>query len=258
MEITTNTLSEAHEAACDVIMSQHKEIYIQTHVDKKEFTLEFESPSGGDDIMVLHILHPGDEPQVSAGSNYGPLLTEAYKKQFLTLSPPREDGKHATYTYWNRLEDYPHVILDRLKGNGDGGGYKQVTELVEKLANDPNSRRGVMVTWSPMLDSKSLEPPCMDMVQLVIRKGRLHIRVVFRSQDMLLGLAENLVGVRALQCLIVEWINRLGIITVEAGEVTLVSLIPHIYKKRDTSDFEKLRAYIHEKKTYGKWHPRIK
>jgi thymidylate synthase len=257
VEIIAETLSEAHEAAFDVILDCHKEINIQTHIDKKEFTLEFEGVNGGDDFITMRILHPLQEPQVSEGSRFGPLFTQAYKKQFLTLTPPREDGKEATYTYWNRMEDFrilgctfgPLGKVETIvtRGGGRGDGYKQVSKLITKLAADPNSRRGVIVTWDPELDAESREPPCMDMLQFVVRNGKLNGRLVFRSQDVLLGLPENLVGGTAL----LEYIaNALGL---PVGQLTIVSLIPHIYKKRDGDDFDKMRAHIFKKKTLGQW-----
>ena len=267
MEIITDTLSESHEAACAVIIEQHREIDIQTHKDKEEFTLEFRTKPGEDDSITLRILHPQQQPQISAGSQYGDKLTDAYKKQFLTLSPPRPDGMHATYTYWNRLADYPCVGIASgafsephaiPMGDGRGDGHNQILELIEKIAADRNSRRGVMVTWNPMLDGKSGEPPCMDLVQIIIRDNVVHIRVVFRSQDMLMGLPENLVGVTALLEYITYEIQKKCGIGLVVGCVTLVSLIPHIYKKRDTKDFDLIRAEIHRKKTLGLWHSIIR
>lgn len=281
MEIITNTLAEAHEAAFDAILQQHKEIDIQTHVDKKEFTLEFEGPNHTDGCITLHILHPLQEPLVSSGAPFGAGFTAAYEKQFLTLSPPRPDGNHATYTYWNRSEDHPTLnhpeptlqkVIRLLKnhllctqeeypkflGDGRGDGFKQITKLIEKLAADPNSRRGVVITWNPLLDATSLEPPCMDFIQVVIRNNRVHIRVVFRSQDIGLGLPENLVGVKALLVHITDEINKISHVQYQVGEVTLVSLIPHIYKKRDANYFDQMAAEISRKKSSGLWCPVIK
>jgi len=289
MEIITDTLSEAHEAAFDAIVQQHKEIDIQTHIDKKEFTLEFEGPDGTDDCITLHILHPLQEPLVSAGAPFKAGFTAAYEKQFLTLTPPRADGNHAVYTYFNRSEDFPYPappepILQKLfrllknhifntnvqypamLGDGTGTGFKQITELVKKLAADPNSRRGVIVTWNPLLDARSLEPPCMDFIQIVIRNKRVHIRVVFRSQDIGLGLPENFVGVKAYLVYIVDALNaetnRLydydNYDVYSVGEITLVSLIPHIYKKRDANYFDQMLEEIRKKKAEGRWHPVIR
>lgn len=276
MEITANTLSEAHEAAFDAIIESHSEIDIQTHRDKKEFTLEFNNKEGHDDCITLHVLYPLREPQVSEGAPFGKGFTAAYEKQFTTISPHRKDGNHATYTYWNRSEDYPfpnsresainklirlvknHILnteeeYQSMHGDGRGDGFKQVTELVKKLAADPNNRRGVIVTWNPLLDATSLEPPCMDLIQVVIRKGKVHIRVVFRSQDIGLGLPENLVGVKAYLVYITNEINRLSGKNYEVGEITLVSLIPHIYKKRDANYFDKMIEVIKKKKESGNW-----
>jgi thymidylate synthase len=267
MEIIAETLSEAHEAAFDEILNCHKEIDIQTHVDKKEFTLEFEGENGGDDIITMRVLHPLQEPQVSPGVNYQTGFTEAYKKQFLTLTPPRADGNHAVYTYWNRSKDFPCVGIASnawqsahavVMGDGRGDGFDQVSIVIEKLAKDPNNRRGVIVTWNPLIDARSLEPPCMDMIQFVIRNGRLHMRVIFRSQDILLGLPENFVGCTAYLVYVAAEISKLVGHEVKVGELTLVSLIPHIYKKRDGDEFDQMRARIHELKTLGKWKVQVK
>lgn len=281
MEIFTDTLSEAHEAAFDAIVQQHKEIDIQTHVDKKEFTLEYTGAEGHDACIILHISHPEQEPLVSAGSPFGAGFTKAYEKQFLTLTPPRLDGNHAVYTYWNRSEDFPitppsEPLLSRIRrvlknhilgtsheypkmlGDGRGDGFKQITEVIKKLAGDPNNRRGVIVTWNPLLDARSIEPPCMDFIQIVIRNGKVHIRVLFRSQDIGLGLPENLVGVKALLVYITNEINKLSKVTYEVGEITLISLIPHIYKKRDANYFDQMIDHINKKKANGLWNPIIR
>jgi thymidylate synthase len=264
MEIYTETCAEAHEAAIDAILSRHKEIDIQTHIDKKEFTLEFEDGQGNPDEIKLKIFSPLKEPQISPGSPFGPQFTAAYKRQFLTLTPPREDGKQATYTYWNRLEDYPYEtrvlrsyeVITELVGDGKGNGFKQVTELIDKILQDENTRRGVMVTWNPILDARSVEPPCMNWVQVVVRNGKVHLRNLFRSQDMLLGLPENLVGSGALLEYITAQLIRAGFPCI-VGTLTLISTIPHIYKKRDSNDLDMMRRHIYNLKMQGKWHPRV-
>lgn len=264
MEIITETLSEAHEAACAVIMEQHNEIDIQTHIDKKEFTLEFAGPNGSDDSLTLRILKPWAEPKLSLATQYGPGFTAQYRKQFLTITPPREDGKHATYTYFNRLADFPTIECDSddgwivTRGNGDQHGFDQITHLCHKLSTDPKSRRGVVVTWNPFLDANSSEPPCMDILQAIIRNHVLNLRVMFRSQDMLMGLPENLIGCESLQKYMCDKINAMaGSLIVGQGNLTLFSWTPHIYKKRDGDDFDRMRQEIHRKKTLGLWHPKI-
>jgi thymidylate synthase len=275
MEIIAVTLSEAHEAAVDAVLTTSKAIDIQTHLDKEEKTIEFESEDGSDEIITIKVLCPLNEPQVSAGAMFKEGFTNAYKKQFLTLSPPRPDGKHATYTYWNRLEDYLYYtagvdndgdFYDDIRGDGCGTGIKQISGIIEKLAEDPNSRRGVAVTWNPDCDIDSTEPPCMLFVQFVIRNGKVNMRCLFRSQDILSGLGENLVGCAALLEHVTKGINELttmcepGEIPVEygVGSLILISIIPHIYFKRDAHELEKMKREIHKKKTFGQWNVIIK
>jgi thymidylate synthase len=268
MEIITVTLSEAHEAAVDAVLNTSKAIEIQTHADKAEKTIEFEAEDGSDEIIVIKVLCPLNEPQVSKGAMFKKGFTEAYKKQFLTLTPPRKDGNHATYTYWNRLEDYPFPVYggDKngyyMEGNGCGNGIKQIDGIIEKLAADNNSRRGVAVTWNPIIDRDSAEPPCMNWVQFVIRNNKVNMRCVFRSQDILSGLGENLVGCAALLDYVAKGITRIwfreGALKFEVGSLTLISTIPHIYHIRDAHELQKMKTEINRKKTFGLWNPIVK
>lgn len=254
VEFTSLTLADAHEAAFDIILEQHKEIDIQTHVDKKEFTLELEGPGGSDAIMVMHVIEPLAEPQLSPGCAYAtrPGFVDGYKKQFLTLTLPRADGMQATYTYWNRLKDYPPNIYEGAElvyqeGDGKGDGFDQVAPLIEKLKSDHNNRRGVMIPWNPLIDASSQDPPCLNWVQVVIRNGLMHMRVLFRSQDMLLGLPGNLVGCSAMMSFLSKEIG------VPVGSLTLISTIPHIYKKRDGDEFDLMRNHIFRRKIEKRW-----
>ncbi len=281
MEIIADTLSEAHEGAVDAVLSRNKKIDIQTSPDKKEATIEFESLDGTDEVITIKVRNPLAEPQVSAGCPFKAGFTAAYKKQFLTLTPPRKDGMQATYTYWNRHEDHPssiprskismwwrrirnHVlgieetVGDRiLFGDGRGDGIKQITSIIEKLAKDPNNRRGVSVTWNPLLDMTSTDPPCMIFIQIVIRNGKVYMRTLFRSQDILLGLCENLVGAAALIEYITNEINRLAGTSYTVGTLILISTIPHIYQIRDANHLDEMKVEINRKKTLGLWKVRV-
>lgn len=262
MKLITEDLGQAHEAMFDAILETHREITIQTHATKKEFTLEYRTTPGQDDFLTVEVLYPQNQPQISPGASYGELLADAYRKQFLTLSPPN-DGKEATYTYYNRIADHPYmkVVYDAIAGeytpewvgDGDGRGYNQIQELIKKLAGDNNSRRGIMVTWNPMLDATSMEPPCMDMIQCVMRDRFLFMRIIFRSQDWLSAGGENLIGCSALQQYIVNGINRISDNCCVCGSMTIISLIPHIYSKRDGDEFDKMRKHIAGKKALRQW-----
>jgi len=265
MEIIADTLSEAHEGAVDAVLNTSKAIDIQTHPDKVEKTIEFEAEDGSDEIITIKVVHPLREPQVSAGAMFGEGFTKAYKKQFLTLSPPRDDGKHATYTYWNRHEDHPYPVHDVggskvfsfWRGDGSGDGIKQITEIINKLVADLSSRRAVSVTWNPALDITSTEPPCMLFVQFVIRNGQVNMRTLFRSQDIMSGLGENLIGCAALQEYVTNEINARARTPYSVGSLILISIIPHIYHIRDAHELGKMKSEINRKKTLGLWKVKI-
>ena len=92
-------------------------------------------------------------------------------------------------------------------------------------------------------------------VQFVIRNGQVNMRTLFRSQDILSGLGENLVGCAALLEYVTKGINLqmpLGK-GYDVGSLILISIIPHIYFKRDEHELQQMKHEIFNKKQFGKW-----
>ena len=64
----------------------------------------------------------------------------------------------------------------------------QVAAVVETLRKDPDSRRAVICLWDPYMDTQeSNDIPCNDMVFFKIRENKLHMTVLNRSNDAILG-----------------------------------------------------------------------
>lgn len=66
----------------------------------------------------------------------------------------------------------------------------QWRNVVNELKVHPNSRRAVIVLWDPMEDGKfpnSLDYPCNDMIQFLIRNNKLNMIVTQRSSDIIWG-----------------------------------------------------------------------
>jgi thymidylate synthase len=106
----------------------------------------------------------------------------------------------------------------------------QVRYIVEMLKKSPESRRAVGVTWCPPVDEWMANCPCLQLIQCVIREGRLDMKVVFRSNDMLSAAGANMFALVRLQEFMAKEVG------VHVGAYTHISLIPHIYFKRDMAD----------------------
>lgn len=64
----------------------------------------------------------------------------------------------------------------------------QVKTVVETLTKDPDSRRGVICLWDPFMDTQeSNDIPCNDMAFFKVRENKLHMTVLNRSNDAILG-----------------------------------------------------------------------
>jgi len=108
----------------------------------------------------------------------------------------------------------------------------QIDYIVRKLTAAKNSRRAIAVTWNPAVDENLDDCPCLQIVQCLIRDGKLQMKAVFRSNDILSAAGANIYALVHLQKTIA---GRLGI---PCGRYTHIALVPHIYYLRDINDIE--------------------
>jgi len=205
-------ISRAHEQVVKMILE--KGWVLQT--EDAETTIEFEE-------IAMQVDTPLAEPMVSPHSRFQQKFVEQYARDLL-------NGSHASfeYDYHGRLFDWG----ERLMVDGQPVHVNQINYIVEKLKSSPVSRRAIAITWNPVIDEKLDDCPCLQLVQCVLREGKLDMRVVFRSNDMLTAAGANMYALVQLQKSIAE---KLG---VPCGTYTHISLVPHIYYLRDLHDIE--------------------
>lgn len=251
MEIVKDTLAEAHEAAVKELLLA-PEIDIETSPGKWEKTWEL------DETLMLIIKHPLKERMVSEAVRFGPMSLNAYKDTFYKLSPPRADGNHATYTYGNRGCDYPikKAIITgtsekgtlelgtKFIGNGDGHGFNQFDAIIDRLKKSPESRRAVMITWVPEIDSFHHEPPCCQNMHFLIRNNRVHGKFLFRSRDGLSAMGENLPAEAFFLDKVTSRLNEECNTHYEVGTLTDISNSFHLYWKRDMQELQEMKRIL--------------
>jgi thymidylate synthase len=75
----------------------------------------------------------------------------------------------------------------------DGGdGIDQITQLVERLQNNPDSRRHLVTAWNPAEVERMALPPCHCLTQFYIGNGKLSCQLYQRSADIFLGVPFNI------------------------------------------------------------------
>lgn len=74
----------------------------------------------------------------------------------------------------------------------DGGFIDQISEAVDTIKNDPDSRRIIVSAWN-VADLKSMNlPPCHAFFQFYVADGRLSLQLYQRSADSFLGVPFNI------------------------------------------------------------------
>jgi len=210
--IRAPSIGLAHELVIKMILE--KGLVMQT--EDAEATVEFEE-------VTLQVDTPLAGPMVSRHSRFQQRFVEQYARDLL-------QGSHAAfeYDYHGRLFDWG----ERMVADGQPVHIDQIAYIVDKLKSHPTSRRAIAITWNPVIDEKLDACPCLQLLQCILREGRLHMRAIFRSNDMLTAAGANMYALVQLQKSIAD---RLG---VPLGRYTHISLVPHIYYLRDIHDIE--------------------
>ena len=72
-----------------------------------------------------------------------------------------------------------------------GGHIDQITELVNALKNNPNSRRHIVSAWNVAEVNQMALPPCHLLFQFYVADGKLSCQLYQRSCDVFLGVPFN-------------------------------------------------------------------
>ena len=86
----------------------------------------------------------------------------------------------------------------------DGHHIDQVSQVVESLKNNPDSRRHIISAWNVgQIDQMNL-PPCHILVQFYVADGKLSCQLYQRSADIFLGVPFNIASYSLLTLMIAQ------------------------------------------------------
>lgn len=74
----------------------------------------------------------------------------------------------------------------------DGRSIDQITQLVEALKRNPDSRRHLVSAWNPGEVDRMALPPCHALFQFYVANGKLSCQLYQRSADIFLGVPFNI------------------------------------------------------------------
>ena len=107
--------------------------------------------------------------------------------------------------------------------NYDGGHIDQISDVVEQIKHNPDSRRLIVSAWNVAQVPQMALPPCHTLFQFYVADGKLSLQLYQRSGDIFLGVPFNIASY-ALLLLMVAQVTGL-----EPGEYIHTLGDAHIY-----------------------------
>jgi thymidylate synthase len=149
-----------------------------------------------------------------------------YNKRMKDFS---DDGKTLNSAYGYRMftEGY----------NVEGVKSNQWSSVEEMLLEDPDSRRAVLTINRPqdivdaVSSKRSKDVPCTLSLQFFIRKNRLHLHVLMRSNDVWWGLPYDVFSFTLLQEVMLRSLQQQGMKNLRLGEYHHSAGSMHLYER---------------------------
>lgn len=86
----------------------------------------------------------------------------------------------------------------------DGKTIDQITNVIEQIKNNPDSRRLLVVAFNPGELDKMALPPCHAFFQFYVANGRLSLQMYQRSADVFLGVPFNIASYALLLMMVAQ------------------------------------------------------
>lgn len=106
----------------------------------------------------------------------------------------------------------------------DGRKIDQITDLVEGIKKNPDSRRHLVVAWNPAEVDKMALPPCHCLFQYYVANSKLSCQLYQRSCDIFLGVPFNIASYSLLTHMIAQQCD------LDVGDFVWTGGDCHIYK----------------------------
>lgn len=124
---------------------------------------------------------------------------------------------------------YGHQWRNYGASKGDDGSYNsdgvdQVTQVIEQIKTNPNSRRLIVSGWNPSEAEQVALPPCHTLFQFFVADNKLSCQLYQRSADLFLGVPFNIASYALLTHMVAQ------VCGLEVGEFIWTGGDCHIYQ----------------------------
>jgi len=106
---------------------------------------------------------------------------------------------------------------------GDGGAIDQISQVIDQIKTNPDSRRLIVNAWNVGEIPNMALPPCHLLFQFYVADGKLSCQLYQRSADIFLGLPFNIASYALLTMMVAQ------VCDLEPGEFILTLADAHLY-----------------------------
>ena len=92
-------------------------------------------------------------------------------------------------------------------GNGDGRVIDQISEVINQIKTNPDSRRLIVNAWNVGELDKMALPPCHLLFQFYVANNQLSCQLYQRSADSFLGVPFNIASYSLLTSMVAQQCN---------------------------------------------------
>ena len=107
--------------------------------------------------------------------------------------------------------------------SADGQHIDQISQIIDSIQNNPDSRRHIVNAWNVSEISKMALPPCHILFQFYVANGKLSCQLYQRSADIFLGVPFNIASYALLTMMVAQ------VTGLEAGDFVHTIGDAHIY-----------------------------
>lgn len=127
----------------------------------------------------------------------------------------------------------------REDGRYNTDGVDQITEVIEQIKTNPNSRRLIVSGWNPSEAEQVALPPCHTLFQFFVADNKLSCQLYQRSADLFLGVPFNIASYALLTHMVAQ------VCGLQVGEFIWTGGDCHIYQNhREQVDLQVTRTLL--------------
>lgn len=125
-------------------------------------------------------------------------------------------------------------------GSYNQDGIDQISEVIEQIKTNPNSRRLIVSGWNPAEATQVALPPCHTLFQFFVAEGKLSCQLYQRSADLFLGVPFNIASYALLTHMVAQ------VCDLEVGEFIWTGGDCHLYQNHIEQVNEQLSREAYE------------